>query len=108
MYTRSAIFEGRIHEGQEELFYAAVEQNLLPVWRAMPHAMDVRLYRPVAKDNDAPAVFLIQEIDYPSLEAIEAAMNSPMRDRAKAAHEKILPFYDGRHFHIVSHKLTDS
>ncbi len=108
MYTRSAFFEGKIHPGQEAAFYAAIKTELLPIWRSMPHVVDVRLYRPMLKDGDAPSLFLIQEIDYPSLQAIEEAMASPMRDLAKAAHEKIMPFYSGRHFHIISEKMDTS
>lgn len=106
MFTRSAIFEGRIHEGQEEAFYTAIQERMLPIWQSLPHAIDVRLYRLVKKDDDAPAIFLIQEIDYPSMEAIEEAMNSPARERAQVAHEKIKPMYSGRHFHVISRKLT--
>ena len=106
MYTRSAIFEGQIHEGMEDIFYKLVETELLPVWQSMPHAQSVRLYRPEKHDPDAPRIFLIQEIDYPSLEAIDEAMASPQRDKAKEAHEKIMPLYSGRHYHIVSRKIT--
>lgn len=107
MYTRSAIFEGTIRPGLEDAFYAEVERTLLPVWRRLPHALAVRLYRPVLRDDGARAIFLVQEVDYPSLEAIDAAMASPVRDEAKAAHERIMPMYDGVHHHIVSRRLGE-
>ena len=46
MFTRSAIFTGRIKPGMEEEFYRAVEERLLPAWRQMLHAEAVRLHRP--------------------------------------------------------------
>ncbi|MTI18576.1 hypothetical protein E1162_15130 [Rhodobacteraceae bacterium RKSG542] len=106
MYTRRAIFEGKIHEGQEEAFYQAVEERMLPIWKQMPNAQDVRLFRPENVDWDERPVFLIQEIDYPSMAAIEEAMNSPMRDQAKAAHDTILHFYEGRHYHVISKRFA--
>ena len=74
MYTRSAVFEGRILPGKEEEFYTAVQERLLPAWRQMLHATDVRLYQPVGRDDFTPEVFLVQEIDYPSLDAIDEAL----------------------------------
>lgn len=105
MYTRSAVFEGRVHPGKEEEFYAAVRDRLLPAWRQMLHATDVRLYRPVQRDDGAPSVFLVQEIDYPSLEAIDEALQSPRREAAITAHESVKQLYEGRHYHFVYKRL---
>ncbi len=105
MYTRSAVFEGKIHPGREEEFYAAVRERLLPAWQQMLHATAVRLYRPVQRDDGAPSAFLVQEIDYPSLEAIEAALQSPRREAARQAHESVMHLYDGRHYHFIYKRL---
>ena len=106
MYTRSAIFCGRILPGRQEEFYTAVEERLLPAWRQMLHAIDVRLYRPVRQDDGTAQIFLVQEIDYPSLEAIDEALSSSRREAAKAALESVQPLYEGRHYHYVYQKLT--
>jgi len=105
MYTRSAIFSGRIKPGKEEEFYAAVEERLLPAWRQMLHAEDVRLYRPVRQDEGTPEVFLVQEIDYPSLEAIQEALQSPKREIAGEALSSVQHMYEGHHYHYVYQKL---
>lgn len=105
MFTRSAIFEGLIHSGFQDIFFKEIEQRLLPIWRQLPHAGEVRIFRPVRRDEDAPSIFLIQEIDYPSLEAIDEAMASPVREEARAAHETLLHMYNGRHYHLISRKL---
>lgn len=108
MYTRSAIFEGCILPGREEEFYQAVEERLLPAWRQMLHATDVRLYRPIRRDEETPQVFLVQEIDYPSLEAIDEALISPRREAAAAAHQSVMHLYKGRHYHFVYRRLGES
>ena len=105
MYTRSAIFEGSILPGKEEEFYAAVRERLLPAWRGMLHATAVRLYRPVRRDEGTASVFLVQEIDYPSLEAIDEALASPRREAAAAALASVQHLYQGRHYHYVYQKL---
>ncbi len=106
MYTRSAIFEGRILRGREEEFYRAVEDRLMPAWRQMLHALDVRVYRPVRQDENTPEVFMVQEIDYPSLNAIDEALASPRREAAAVAHQSIMHLYEGRHYHFVYQKLN--
>lgn len=105
MYTRSAIFEGRVLPGKEEEFEKGLTERLLPAWRQMLHAQDVRLFRPVRQDEETPAVFLVQEIDYPSLEAIDEALNSPRKEAAVAAHHSIMHLYEGRHYHFVYRRL---
>lgn len=105
MYTRSAIFEGQILPGREEEFYAAVQERLLPAWQRMLHALDVRLFRPVRQDEGTAQVILVQEIDYPSLEAIDEALGSPRREAAKAALESVQHLYIGRHYHYVYRRL---
>lgn len=108
MYTRSAIFEGTILPGKEEEFYRAVTERLLPAWRQMLHATEVRLYRPVRQDEGTPSVFLVQEIDYPSLEAIDEALASPRREAAAKAHESVRHLYDGKHYHYIYQKLQEA
>lgn len=105
MFTRSAVFAGRIKPGHEEEFYAAVEERLLPAWRQMLHAQDVRLFRPRAQDPAAPDVFLVQEIDYPSREAIDEALRSPRRELAREALESVQHLYEGAHYHYVYEKI---
>lgn len=101
MFTRSAIFRGRIHAGMEETFFEAVRTRLLPAWQQMLHAQEVRLYRP--RDAEAPGadVFLVQEIDYLSREAIAEALASDRRLVAMEALASVQHMYQGSHHHII-------
>ncbi|UVC15060.1 hypothetical protein [Mesorhizobium onobrychidis] len=76
----------------------------MPIWRQLPHAEEIRTFRPVRRDEHARSIFFVLEIDYPSLEAIDEAMASPVREEARAAHET-LHMYNGRHYHLISRKL---
>jgi hypothetical protein len=107
MFTRSAIFRGRIRHGSEEAIYAAVRETLIPAWSQMLHAQAVRVYRPRLAEPGAEDVFLVLEIDYPSLAHIEEALRSPRRNAAMAALDAVRPLYEGAHHHIVYEKLTD-
>ncbi|TGD41744.1 hypothetical protein EEB11_17110 [Pseudotabrizicola sediminis] len=108
MYTRSAIFKGLIKPGKEEEFYAAVEEHLIPAWSQMLYAQAVRVYRPIESEDGLTDIFLVQEIDYPSREAIAEALASPRRLVAMQALERVRPLYVGQHHHIIYRKLTRS
>jgi hypothetical protein len=102
MITRTAIFEGRIKPGFEERFFAGVEQRLAPLWRRFPHARNVRLLKITVADVDAPPIVMIQQIDYPSLTALEEAIASPVRAEARAVTLELMTMFEGRVYHLVS------
>jgi hypothetical protein len=101
MLIRCAFFEGHVREGKEAAFEQFIEQRLMPLWRRFPGATDVRLLRRVTADPQASAVHMVLEFDYPSQEAIDKVLDSPVRAEAKAETEKLLAMFDGRLFHIV-------
>jgi hypothetical protein len=109
MITRYALFEGRIAEGQEAAFRAAVLAEVLPKWRAFPQALAVRVGFAESRDPGAPAYPLILAIDYPDLGAVEAALASPIRAEARAATEAVLArFFTGRiHHHVMDGHAFD-
>ena len=105
MFTRSAIFKGKINLGCEAEFYAAVQLRLIPAWSQMLHAQAVRVYRPRQSEPEAADVFLVQEIDYPSLEAIAEALQSDRRLLAMQAVSSVKHLYEGKHHHIIYERL---
>jgi len=106
MYTRSALFEGRIHQGSEELFFAIAMSELLPVWLAMPNAMAVRVLRTERGEAGAPALVLVQEVDYPSLDAVAQAEASPVRALGAPIVARMMQVFDGTLRHIVYRRLA--
>jgi hypothetical protein len=102
MITRTAIFEGRVKSGYEEQFFSAIKQRLAPLWRRFPNASNVRLLRIATADADAPPIAMIQQIDYPSMAALDAALASPVRAEARAITLELLDMFEGRFYHVVS------
>ncbi|WP_326523043.1 hypothetical protein [Sphingomonas sp.] len=102
MITRTAIFEGRIHRGHEDAFFTAVKERLAPLWRAFPGAVDVRFYAVDECDDPERPVFMIQQIDYPSIAAMEHAITSPERDAARAVTMELMTLVDGRLYHVIT------
>ena len=89
MITRFALFEGKVRDGQTDAFRKAVMERILPKWVQFPHATDVRITFAEARDEGAPEYPMILAINYPSLEAVEEALASPVRSEARAATEAV-------------------
>jgi hypothetical protein len=102
MITRTAIFEGRIREGCETRFFAGIEQRLAPLWGRFPHASNIRWLRTVANDAGAPPIVMIQQVDYPSLAALDEALASAVRTEARAITLELMEMFEGRFYHVVS------
>lgn len=101
MITRSAIFEGRIRPGSEAAFQRGFEE-LVPLWRLFPHASNVRLMWGHECDDAERPIAMIQQVDYPSREALAEAMASPVRAQARAQTLELLKMFEGRFYHLIS------
>ena len=45
---------------------------------------------------------MIQQIDYPSMADLEAAIASPVRTQARAVTMELMEMFDGRFYHVLS------
>lgn len=106
MFTRSALFIGKLDEGREAEFFGIVEAELMPIWRRMPNALAVRLYRPRRMEAELPDLVLVQEVDYPSLDAVSEAEASPIRAEGAAVVEKLRAMFHGELKHVVYERLA--
>lgn len=105
MITRYALFEGKVHEGQEAAFRAAVTAEILPHWKQFPGAMAVRVSYAVKRDDGAPEFPMILAVSFPDMASVDAALASDVRTRARAATEAVLArFFTGR----IHHHCTDA
>jgi hypothetical protein len=102
MITRTAIFEGRLKDGCEERFFAEIRDRLAPLWRQFPNASNVRLMRIASTDDETTPIVMIQQIDYPSLAALDEALASPMRTQARAITMELMEMFEGRFYHLIS------
>lgn len=48
------------------------------------------------------------EFDYPSQKALDSTLVSPERAKAKAETEQLMTMFDGRIFHIVLERRTET
>ena len=97
MLTRTAIYEGKIHPGQEEEFFRRE-----PIWRRFPGVLAVRVQRTRSADQDARPVAMILEMDFPDQAALDACVASPIRPVAHDATLAVMTLFDGRFYHLVT------
>ena len=102
MITRTAIYEGSVEPGQEDEFFRDVENRLDPIWREFPNVQAVRVQRVTNKDQDAPQIAMIMEMDFPSLDAMHESLASPIRETSHALTLEVLKPFHGRFYHLVT------
>lgn len=86
--------------------FRIVEEKLLPVWKRMPNAQAVRVMRTERTDPDAAQIIMVQEIDYPSMEAVEEALVSPVRLEGRVLTDEMMSMCDGRFYHLVYSRVA--
>ncbi len=102
MLTRTAIYEGTIHAGQEDVFFQRVRDELEPLWRRFAHVAAVRVQRTRSADPDARPIAMILEINFPDMAAIEDCLASPIRPESHAATVEVMKLFEGRFYHLVT------
>jgi hypothetical protein len=101
MYVRCAFFEGHFKPGKESEFKAFVREHLVPLWTQFPGAEDVRVLHQTESDTSSPHYAMILAIRYPSMEAIDRALNSAVRQQSRVQTQDLVKLFDGRIFHTV-------
>ena len=101
MFIRCAFFEGRVKPGHEAAFTEFVNKRLVPLWTKFPGAEEVRVLRQQQSDTDEPYYELVLAIRYPSMEAIELALKSEVRNQSRVETQELVKMFEGRIFHTV-------
>lgn len=105
MTVRLAFFEGSVKTGHKEQFVSFVRDNLLPLWSAFPNLQRVTVTHGESADVEGVSFALVVAFEYPSMEAMEEALASPVRQRSREVTQGIFAHFDGRIFHVVGETI---
>lgn len=111
MIVRQALFEGSIHPGREDDFRAYVETELLPMWRRFPGVREVRVLHERDRDAGLPEVAMVLSMAFDDAEALQAALDSPVRHDSREVTKGLLAMFDGRvrhHVFDLTHGTADA
>ena len=101
MFIRCAFFEGRVKAGREVEFKTFVTNRLVPLWTQFPGAEEVRVLHQTESDTPEPHYAMVLAIKYPSMAAIEKALQSDVRNKSRVETQELVKLFDGRIFHTV-------
>ena len=101
MFIRCAFFKGKIISGMEEGFHAHWRENLVPLWSAFPHLIELRVLREVESDDPESPFPLVMAMKFQSRDHIQEALNSPTRWKSKETSKKLFEMFDGGVIHTV-------
>ena len=106
MIIRSAVLEGRVAEADRADFDRHMEVTVRAAIARYPGIRAVRLRRPVETEAGAPPVYLIFDLHFDSLDAMHAALASPVRQEVRAQIAAVMSVFDGRVYHLVLAEST--
>jgi len=101
MIVRSAVLEGHVPEDRRAAFDHAMATGVIAAIRRYPGLVDVRLRRPVEADEGAPAVHLVFDLYFDTLQAMRDALASPIRQEVRGVIAAAMKDFQGRVYHLV-------
>src|SRR5262249_5171380 len=101
LIIRQALFEGRVLDGRDREFKDYVSEKLLPLWNRFPGVREVRVLYALERDEGAPAYAMVLSMKFDSKDALEKALESPVRYESREVTKGLLAMFEGRIHHHV-------
>jgi hypothetical protein len=101
MIIRSAVLEGVVAEADQDAFDQQMVNSVLPAIATYPGIREVRLRRPVENEPGAPSVYMVFDLYFETLEAMHAALASPVRAIVREQISKAMSAFSGKVYHLV-------
>jgi hypothetical protein len=98
---RSAVLEGVVAEADQDAFDQQMINAVLPAIATYPGIREVRLRRPVETEPGAPSVYMVFDLYFETLEAMHAALASPVRAIVREQIGKAMSAFSGKVYHLV-------
>ena len=101
MITRSAILEGHVPDAARPAFDLHMRTTVLQAIARYPGLRQVRLRRPAEAEAGAPAIYMIFDLEFPTLDAMHAALASPIRQEVRGVLAQAMSGFEGRVYHLI-------
>lgn len=102
MIVRTAVLEGTVDPGDRAAFDHAMRTSVTAAIATYPGLVKVALREPVETEDGAPPVYMAFDLYFPSLEAMHAALASPVRQQVRARLAEAMTPFRGRVYHLVT------
>ncbi len=101
MIIRSAYLEGTVAPAEREAFDAHMSGAVLQAISDYPGLRQVRLRKLAQGEEGAPAVYMVFDLYFDNLEAMDAALASPIRQAVRETITQGMKPFQGRVYHLV-------
>lgn len=101
MIIRSAILEGQVPEADRERFDAQMRGAVVQAIGTYPGIRAVKLRRLVQADEGTAPHYMIFDLYFDDLAAMDAALASPTRQAVRAQIAQAMSMFQGRVYHQV-------
>lgn len=101
MIIRSAFLEGHVEEKNQEKFDQAMRESVLPAIRTYPGIRDVKLRRLAVPEDGAPHAYMVFDLYFDSIAAMDAALASETRQTVRTKIKENMGLFNGRVYHLV-------
>lgn len=101
MIIRSAFLEGTVADADRARFDAQLAGPVLDAIRTYPGILDVKLRRLVQADAGSPPIYVVFDLHFADLAAMEAALATPTRQAVRAQIAEVMTLFQGRVYHQV-------
>ncbi len=107
MIIRSAILEGSVAEADQPRFDAHMRDAVVPAIATYPGIRKVTLRRFAEKDEGAPSIYMVFDLYFDSLDAMNTALASETRQAVRALIAEAMSDFQGRAYHVVFDDTVD-
>ncbi|MBM3361655.1 MAG: EthD family reductase [Betaproteobacteria bacterium] len=101
MIIRSAYLEGTVASAEREAFDAHMSGPVLAAIATYPGLRQVRLRKLALADAGAPPIYMVFDLYFDSLQAMDAALASPTRQAVRDLIAQGMTPFQGRVYHLV-------
>jgi len=107
MIVRSAILEGTVRPEDQGRFDAFIADHIVALMQQFPGVRGIRVLRAETIEDDGPSLYMTFESTYDSIDAMNEAFKSPVRQALRDRMKEIFPLFNGRLFHINQQVIAD-
>lgn len=101
MIIRSAVMEGAPLDQDRSSFDRHMETTVLAAIASYPGIVKVVLRKPLEQETDAPPIYMVFDLYFPSLEAMHEALASPVRQAVREQLGQVMGGFKGKVYHLV-------
>lgn len=105
MIIRSAILQGQVPEADRETFDALMRGSVVQAISTYPGIRQVKLRKLLSSDEGMAPAYMIFDLYFDSLAAMDAALASPTRQAVRDQMKQAMSLFQGKVYHQVFEAL---